>query len=208
MPELHYDFYLKARKGNIFERIYHPLNVKLLTKHITNKGKILDLGCGSGLFTIPLAKKGCNVVACDITEESLKQLKRYAKKEDVEDKITIVHGDATKLKFRNNEFDKITMFFILEHLNKNERIKALKEVRRILKPGGLLYIAVPWFYNPVWHLLFLRKIFSGRKDLDEEPVHKPFKPSQLNALVSGYGFKKEYLKVYNLIDVLGIFRKI
>jgi ubiquinone/menaquinone biosynthesis C-methylase UbiE len=100
--------------------------------------KVLDLGCGPGIYAGILIKKGASVKGIDNSETLIK----IAKKEAPEAEFTL--GSAEKLPFKNSEFDIVLAALVLGHLD--DWNKALKEVRRVLKKGGTFVFSN---YNPV-----------------------------------------------------------
>jgi SAM-dependent methyltransferase len=108
-----------------------------ISEYFTNKGRVLDLGCGTGRTTIPLVERGYNVIAVDIVPEMINGAKRIAEEKNL--KIDYRVGDATKLDFDDNYFD----YLLFSNQgwtqipDKEERLKALKEMHRVLKEGGI-----------------------------------------------------------------------
>jgi ubiquinone/menaquinone biosynthesis C-methylase UbiE len=101
--------------------------------------KILDIGCGRGWYENMLINviDNCQVTAIDGNEEYLRQ----ARKAVVSKSVNFVKGDATKLSFPNNHFDGIICSEVLEHITNDEQV--IKEIRRVLRPGGTALISVP-----------------------------------------------------------------
>lgn len=94
--------------------------------------RILDLAAGTGTSTQPFYEAGADAVACDFSPGMIEVgKKRYPH-------LTFVQGDALNLPFKDNEFDAVTMSFGLR--NVNDTVKALKELRRVTKPGGRMVI--------------------------------------------------------------------
>lgn len=110
-----------------------------LLKDLPKNPRILDVGCGPGMQTIELAKlSGGQIVALDLHEPFLEQLKEAVKKEGINDRIKIMKGDMCNLKFEDNCFDVIWSegaIFIVGF----ER--GLREWRRMLTPKGYVVVS-------------------------------------------------------------------
>ncbi len=114
------------------------------TKPFVKGKKILDLGCGTGYGSKELMKLGAKEVSgIDINREAIKfAIKNFQTKSDIRTKkLTFQVGDSTKLPFRNNSFDVIVSFEVIEHIQ-NYR-KYLQEVFRVLKNRGYFIFSTP-----------------------------------------------------------------
>jgi len=106
--------------------------------------RVLDLGCGSGTFTTFLARavgdKGW-VYALDIQPDMLKQLQEKLSRPENRDikNIELINSSADELPFADGSLDLVCMVSVLQEIP--DRQKALKEVKRVLKPGGVLAIS-------------------------------------------------------------------
>jgi SAM-dependent methyltransferase len=113
-----------TEKGRMRERFYRDL---LPTK----KGLVLDLGCGDGHLR-PFIE---NYVGLDVSREALTKIEGDT-----------VLGSAEVLPFQDDSFDHVVLCEVFEHLV--DRAKALREVRRILKPKGELILSCPYGVHP------------------------------------------------------------
>lgn len=95
--------------------------------------RILDLGCGAGLITIPLAHKGHDIKGVDISENSLAVARKRMSREM---KVSFAHGDVTQLNEEPETYDAVLMMDLLEHLENQQA--AVFEASRVLRPGGIL----------------------------------------------------------------------
>ena len=104
------------------------------------KATILDVGCGAGREAFALHKMGFNVAGIDVAGNMIREAKRNARNSGT--KIDFKIGDGIQLPFESHSFDYVLMLNrVLEHIPKKEsRIKALQEVRRVLKPRGIAII--------------------------------------------------------------------
>jgi 2-polyprenyl-3-methyl-5-hydroxy-6-metoxy-1,4-benzoquinol methylase len=139
--------YDAKRDKYYFERRTRELN-KLL-KQIDKRSKILDVGCGTGITVEFLKENGFeNVHGGDISATLLKS----AREKNI-DQLTLT--EEIQLPYKSEIFDAITMFDVIEHMDSYE--ENMKEVSRILKPGGHVFISYP---NPgmIWALDLLAKI--------------------------------------------------
>jgi len=101
-----------------------------------SSGKILDIGCGSGVCVRNLQERGFQVYKIDLAEELLK----ISEKESPNSKFYKM--DMRKLNFENNYFDGIWHVASLLHLEKRDIPIALSEANRVLKFNGIIYVSV------------------------------------------------------------------
>jgi len=129
-----YDDWYKTKFGSFIDKVETDLAFKLFTP---KKGmKILDVGCGTGNFSIKLAKLGCNVIGIDISEEMLKRAKEKAKAEGLE--IEFKKMDIYSLDFDNNTFDGVFSMAAFEFIEKPQR--AMEELFRVAKEDAQILI--------------------------------------------------------------------
>ncbi len=125
--------------------------------------RVLDLGCGSGVLSMVLARNGADVVSADLTESATKMTQRNAKLQ--KQKIQVIRTNAECLSFANDSFDYVLSWGVLHHTENTEA--AFAEIARILKPNGTGLVMVYhkssifyYFKGLIW--LFLKgKIFKG-----------------------------------------------
>lgn len=129
------------KKGKVFTKIEEdiPKIVTIFKKH--NVKKILDLGCGSGRHTVYFAKRGFDVFGIDIAKEGISITRSWLKKENLKANLKI--GNIyDKLPYPNDFFDAVVSTGVINH-NKIQNIrKTIKEIERVLKPNGLIFITV------------------------------------------------------------------
>lgn len=110
----------------------------IVEKYLTKSDRILDLGCGAGRTTIGLYKLGYkNIIGFDLSEMMIGKAIEISSREGCP--IDFVMGNALCLKFDDSSFDAVLFSFngLMLIPGKNNRIKALFEIRRVLKPGGI-----------------------------------------------------------------------
>ncbi|KUO42817.1 MAG: hypothetical protein APU95_02345 [Hadesarchaea archaeon YNP_N21] len=124
-----------------YRMIEYPIAATLL--NLKKRHKVLDIGSLVSIFPLYLGSKGVYVYAIDINEK-VKKLEVHAKKLGINLKTTIL--DATNLHYPDNSFDRVTAISTIEHILpiENGDIKAMKEIGRVLKDGGLAVITVPY----------------------------------------------------------------
>jgi len=117
-------------------------NLKLIKSLSKKSDKILDLACGYGRLTIPLAKAGYDIIGIDLAQNLILEAKFQAKKQGL--KIRFDVGSMTRLPYKPEFFDKIfCLWYSFDHLlTKSEQVKALNEMYRVLKFGGLAFLEV------------------------------------------------------------------
>lgn len=104
-------------------------------------GRVLEVGCGTGIFTAELARTGNTIVAVDISDALI----RKARERVPFANVSFIVGNACETAIRSGSLDCIVGSSSLHHL---EVRSALKECLRILKPGGRLMFTEPNMMNP------------------------------------------------------------
>jgi len=149
---------------------------------------VLDLGCANGRDLIELSGRGVNnFLGVDISPEMIAEAKREFVLRSIDtNKVEV--GDAVKLDFGDNVFDKLIASEVIEHIpNVSD---AIKEMNRVLKPGGKLVISTPnkksWYGFDRLIYKFLLGL-SGKKDRHPYDEWKTF--SEVKGLLDENGFK-------------------
>ena len=109
----------------------------VVNKYFKSKDRILDIGCGAGRTTLELYRLGYkNIEGLDLSEKMVIKSKELSANMNYEIKFHV--GDATKLHFDDESFEGALFSFngIMQIPQQENRIQALKEIKRILKPNG------------------------------------------------------------------------
>lgn len=119
--------YNQTRKADPFltDRIFHLLNLE-------KEEKILDIGCGTGNYTIALSEKGIDFTGIEPSEKMLNKAKSKS------ENVNWIIGNAENLPFENESFDKAIATLTIHHWGNLE--KGFSEIFRILKTEGTLLI--------------------------------------------------------------------
>jgi len=122
--------------------VFHDITIEhlhryALAKEFVNGKKVLDIACGEGYGSNLLAETAEMVQAVDIDESIIAKAKnKYARKN-----LSFVAGSVQKIPFDAASFDVVASFETLEHISAHETM--LTEIKRVLKPGGILLISTP-----------------------------------------------------------------
>ncbi len=116
---------------------------------------ILDVGCGTGNFSIKLAEMGCKVIGIDISSEMLEIAKEKAKKRGLDIEFHVM--DVYRLEFEDNTFDGVFSMAAFEFIEKPK--KAYKEMYRVLKLNGQLLIGTI-HKESHWGKMYLSKAYQ------------------------------------------------
>lgn len=113
-----------------------------LAENWQSKGfaKFLDLGCGLGRHSVYMAGKGFDVSAVDLSDYGVNHLNEWATKENLHIKTDVC--DMLNLPFEDNSFDCIMAYNVIYHTDTIGFIKALNEIKRVLKPDGEIFITL------------------------------------------------------------------
>jgi ubiquinone/menaquinone biosynthesis C-methylase UbiE len=125
---------------------------------------VLDLGCGEGRHVISAYVEGAvNAVGVDLCLEDLKttaqKYEDFAEPQNLSKSFGLTSANALELPFADDTFDRVICSEVLEHIPDYE--SALREIERVLRPGGLLCASVPrrwpericWALSEAYHLV-------------------------------------------------------
>jgi SAM-dependent methyltransferase len=115
----------------------HPLRVDWLADYSNKQARILDYGCGYGRTLAELLEVGYqNLTGVDFSEQML------ARARIAVTRAGLVRNDGHTLPFKNESFDAVLLFAVLTCIPDNsEQRQLIAEVRRVLRPHGLLYVS-------------------------------------------------------------------
>jgi ubiquinone/menaquinone biosynthesis C-methylase UbiE len=170
----------------------------LFENYLKPGDKLLDLGCGNGRWFKLFKTYNIDYIGVD----SSKSLIDIAQKNNPEAKFQVEEG--LNLSFPDNFFDKIYSIAVFHHIPSKEfRLKFLKEIKRVLRPGGLLVLTV-WKFHDSKEIYLLIKYtilkLLGKSKLDFRDVLEPwgkkleryyhcFSETELINLIKEAGFK-------------------
>jgi SAM-dependent methyltransferase len=154
--------------------------------------RILDLGCGHGMASVVLARRGAIVTGVDLSSGYVEEARRRAAANEVV--AEFCQADAEHLPFANESFDAVWGCAILHHLDLQQ---ACRELLRVLSPGGIAVFCEPWGGNPL--------IEFGRRYLPypgkhRTPDERPLRPKNLD-VIREY-FPRMQIRGYQLFGTL------
>jgi ubiquinone/menaquinone biosynthesis C-methylase UbiE len=134
---------------------------RFLMNHLSKDQKILDLACGYGRLTIPLAKMGYTIEGIDLVPSHIKKALELAQKENL--KISFRVDDMCALPYARESFDAIIcMWSSFNHLlTQKDQALSLKEIVRVLRKNGMAIIDLPYFRKPTNTLQKLGKFLDN-----------------------------------------------
>ena len=157
--------------------------------NLLNRGKILDLGSGTGLFSIAAKEKGFDVISLEQSRASFEISKKIGTnviRSDVNSELAMEYA---------SKVDNITLNHVFEHI-KNP-LEFLEKLRKNIKQTTKVVIIVP-NSNSIWRYIFREKWYGW-----DPPVHVHlYNQKSLKIIMNKLGYKIEYLSSINKIDAL------
>lgn len=128
--------------------------------------RLLDVGCGDGAYTVHLAEGFDRVDAIDIQADRLALFRERLKDDSLSERISVRDMSADRLDYDDDTFDYVVAIEVLEHIT--ELDQALREIQRVLRPGGRFAFTTPnrWFPFETHGVLYRGRRYS--------PARAPF----------------------------------
>ncbi len=155
--------------------------VKMLSSVLHDHDRILELGCGTGYFTRELVKLNVHVTAIDISPELIAVAKSGIRSDNVSFEVQ----NAYEMTYESNRFDAVIGSSVLHHL---EIEKAVTEIYRVLKPGGMIAFTEPNMLNP--QIALQKNIPWLKRRLGDSPDETAFFSWKIRKLLIKAGFSQ------------------
>ncbi len=150
---------------------------------------VLEVGAGSGRFSIALEERGFNVLATDLSHEMLRRLSQRCS-----DIATIV-ADAHHLPFRDGIFDSVFSSDVLEHLA--DPGKAIKEQTRVCRSKGMIQAIIPNRLCPYYWRNILRERYWWH--YGTSPIHSRRSLKEMASMFKSHGLRLYQLDTFLLV---------
>lgn len=198
-----YDRSLKIGLSIFGEHKLRKHTINLISPFINHKDSILDLCCGTGTLTTLLAESiysDCNIIGIDLSEGQIIQAIKKNRFPNLEFKVM----NAGNLRFVSETFNMVIISAALHEMNKAQRYEVLREVHRVLKREGYLFIfdhhepsepKLRIFYNV--YLGFWEKILSHSAEMQRNILNelKDVNFTLINQII----FDRRFFKFFQLI---------
>ncbi|MBU1129772.1 class I SAM-dependent methyltransferase [Patescibacteria group bacterium] len=195
------DYYNRSGIGKSLEVVLIRLVNFGVLRGIKNGGKVLDLGCGQGVWLRYLRKKGFDGWGLDMSRVAIEEaIKRLGKKK-------LIVGNLKGAGFKKDFFDAVTCFHVLEHVKKADSL--VKEVFRVLKKDGLFVLRLPdfccWEAKLAEDKWFHRDALYHVKNYDKRAIVKLLKKAgfgQIEGKPALFEYRQTLL--YSLVNFCGV----
>jgi 2-polyprenyl-3-methyl-5-hydroxy-6-metoxy-1,4-benzoquinol methylase len=171
-------------------RLRWARRVRMLTGHLQPGQHVLELGCGTGYFTRELCKTGATITAIDISPDLLAAAQAKSRNDNVEFEIQ----NAYDMTFSDQTFDAVVGSSVLHHL---EIDAALKEIQRVLKPGGLIFFTEPNMMNP--QIAVQKNVPVIKRRLGDSPDETAFFRWPLQRRLARAGFHQIRIQPFDFL---------
>lgn len=166
---------------------------EMYIKHgqIKKNSKVLEIGCGTGIFTERLSNTGAIITAIDISPYFIKKAQKNLKAKNVKFRVE----DVEKMSFKDNTFDCVVGSSILHHLFHLE--KGLLEIKRVLKKDGKIVFTEPNMMNP--QILLVKRIKFLGKLMGDSPTETAFLRWKMKKILIKSGYRSIAVKPFDFL---------
>ena len=182
-------------EGPAVQRAWHREKLELLDWFfsVAQGERVLDVGCGSGVFAHRLAAHGCDVLGVDANPRAV----AYARATFAANGLAFREGYLDALDLPSASFDAATCMEIVEHVEPFQVAELLATLHRVLRPGGRLLLSTP-NYRGVWPAVeWLADRFGSTARMDaDQHINRYHRRRLCEALRKG-GFTIERVRTYS-----------
>jgi SAM-dependent methyltransferase len=164
--------------------------VKMLSSHLRPGMTVLELGCGTGTFTRELARSGADVIAIDVSAELLE----IARANHSAPNVHYQTENAYALSYPDAAFDSVVGSSVLHHLEVEE---ALRNIYRVLKPGGTIFFTEPNMLNP--QIAVQKNVPWIKRKLGDSPDETAFFRWRLRCLLEQTGYRNVRIDPFDFL---------
>jgi SAM-dependent methyltransferase len=164
--------------------------VKMLSNHLGPGLSVLELGCGTGYFTRELARSGADIIAIDVSPELLQIARTNCSAPNVRYEIQ----NACELSYPDSVFDSVVGSSVLHHL---EIEGALREIYRVLKPGGTICFTEPNMLNP--QIAMQKNVPWVKRKLGDSPDETAFFRWPFRRLLEEAGYRAVRIRPFDFL---------
>lgn len=121
-------------------RVEFLTHTRYIEKYLTSGAKILDIGAGTGVYSLYFSRRGYAVSALELADSNIRA---FQKELTEEDRVELAQGNALDLsRYPDDSFDIVLLFGPLYHLHsEGDQLRCIREAKRVCKPGGKLFLA-------------------------------------------------------------------
>ena len=133
---------------------------------LSSQAIVADLGCGNGRHLLPCAEHCKTAIGVDISQKLLQISKQKTKERNLQN-VLFIHGDVRNIPLKDSSIDALLYIASLHSIKgRNERIRSLQEVSRILKQNGTALISVWSRWQDKYRNYFLKQFFTRNRSME------------------------------------------
>jgi ubiquinone/menaquinone biosynthesis C-methylase UbiE len=175
-----YDAIYRTPAGEYFMR--RKIQTALELAPLPQKSHLLEVGCANGVYTFEMAKLGFQMTGLDLSPECVRAATRQAEAAGLTG-VNFTEGDAEALsQFDDDTFDGVVSFSALRYVPRPNL--AVREIYRVLRPGGMAVVDFPNKLSP-WFTL-LKPLLTGKTHIHDHQ----YTPGQVRRMMQEAGFRQ------------------
>ncbi len=197
-----------TKRGKVFTNPHQDMERLTIIFKESGAQRVLDLGCGTGRHLLFFSKKGFDVYGLDKSPKGLEIAKNWLDEEKLSAKLTHQRIDQ-RLPYANDFFDVIISIQVIHHNLMKEILFSVREIERVLKPKGFIFITVPFLQafnvkNGKWTLKKVEKrTYIPQSGPEKGLPHHFFTTAELKRVFSAFELLEIYIDKTNHRAILG-----